>query len=104
MPSLSIHVNGDACWPDLAEKTVVEGSWAGLARLPAGTASPPYGPASSVTARIELPDGTVVLAQTIATKWEALLITAVQAIIPRRKRPRRELSRSAGEAAEPISR
>jgi hypothetical protein len=68
---LTIVLNGDNCWPDLKERGFVEGAFVGLARLPNGT----EGGKSAVTARIELANGQVILAQTTF----ALLRAAVQA-------------------------
>lgn len=58
--SLGVHINGDDCWPDLAEKGFIAGSFVAIARLSKGTVSGK----SSVTVRIELPDGRTVLAET----------------------------------------
>lgn len=68
---LAIVLNGDNCWPELKEMGFIEGAFVGLARLPNST----EGGKSGVTARIELPDGQVILAQTTL----ALLRAAVQA-------------------------
>lgn len=59
MPALNVVVNGDNCWPELANK-FIEGELVALARLPHGTASGK----PVVIVRIELPDGQTVLAQT----------------------------------------
>lgn len=69
--ALDTITNGDDCWPDLGRRGYVEGNWVALARLYKGTRNG-Y---SSVTARIELPDGRVILAQTTL----ALLRAAVAA-------------------------
>ncbi len=77
MPMLSVHTHGDECWPDVAalaaDGRVIHLAGAGLsvARLPGGLTSGK----SSVTIRVDLPDGRVVLAETSL----ALLRTAVQA-------------------------
>lgn len=60
MKALSVITNGDNCWPDLKSKGFIEGQWVGIARLPNGTVSGN----ATVTVRIELPDGTTVLAET----------------------------------------
>lgn len=57
---VSIELDGDKCWPDLATRTTVEGTLVGIATLAGGTTEG----RPSVTFRIELEDGTVVLAQT----------------------------------------
>jgi len=57
---LQTIMNGDNCWPDLKTKGFVEGNWIGIARLPKGTTSGN----STVTIRVELPDGQTILAQT----------------------------------------
>lgn len=75
MIHLDVHIDGDNCWPDLVNEhgqpNFISGQWTGIARLPGGTASGK----SSVTVRIELPDGRVVLAQTTLD----LLVNAVMA-------------------------
>lgn len=68
---LQTILNGENCWPELKEKGFIEGDWTGIARLPKGTASGK----STVTIRIELPDGQTVLAQTSLL----LLVNAVRA-------------------------
>jgi len=67
---LDVHTHGDNCWPDLADFIV--GKLVGIARLPEATGRGK----SSVTVRIELPDGRTVLAQTTL----ALMRTAMLAI------------------------
>lgn len=57
---LDVSIDGDSCWPDLREKGFVEGQLVGIARLAKGTMSG----RSTVTVRVELPDGQTVLAQT----------------------------------------
>ncbi|MFO0607292.1 MAG: hypothetical protein U0324_29280 [Polyangiales bacterium] len=82
MPVLPFHLRGDGCWPDLAdadgrlaEGRVIHlaGTGLELARLPAGMSSG----ASSVTLRVDLPDGRVVLVETSL----AALRLAVQAFV-----------------------
>lgn len=63
MIALEVFVNGDSCWPDLTKKGFITGQFVGIARLPGGTTSGK----SSVTVRIELPDGRTVLAETTLT-------------------------------------
>jgi len=70
MIALEVIIDGDNCWPDLKDGFVT-GEWVGIARLSNGTA---LGNAT-VTARIRLPDGQTVLAETTL----ALLETAVRA-------------------------
>lgn len=78
MPALKIHANGDNCWPELLDRIndpnqvihLTEGAIE-MARLPGGMTSG----ASSVTIRIDLPDGRVVLAETSL----ALLLGAARA-------------------------
>jgi hypothetical protein len=60
MIPLQVLLDGDNCWPELKEKGFVEGQFVGIARLRKGTISGK----STVTVRIELPDGQTVLAQT----------------------------------------
>jgi hypothetical protein len=76
MPMLNLILDGDHCWPDLDPKDVIHlGNDAppiGLAVLPGGMLSGK----TSVTFRIDLPDGRVVIAETSF----ALLETAVRAI------------------------
>lgn len=62
MPVLDIkvHENGDNCWPDLKNKRLLAGTLAGVARLPHGMQSGK----SSVSLRIHLATGEVVIAQT----------------------------------------
>jgi len=66
MPSLDIIMQGDQCWPDIAEKEVIHlGNDAppiGVAVLDGGMS----GGRPSVTLRVDLPDGRVVLAETSA--------------------------------------
>jgi hypothetical protein len=71
MTTLDVHTNGEGCWPDLGERGFISGQITGIARLPHATESG----RSSVTVRIELPTGRIVLAQTTL----ALLSTAVKA-------------------------
>jgi hypothetical protein len=62
MPILKIHVCGDGCWPDLAEKPekMIHTEQMEIAALPHGMVSG----APSVAFRIDLPDGRVVIAET----------------------------------------
>lgn len=62
MIAMSIHLDGDACWPDLKDSGFVEGELAAVAILDKGmTSGKP-----SVALRIKLPDGRTVIAQTTA--------------------------------------
>lgn len=64
MTYLDVHIDGDGAWPDLIDdqgnKNFTEGQLVGVARITNGTT----GGSSSVTFRIELPDGRIILAQT----------------------------------------
>jgi hypothetical protein len=61
MPVLNIILDGDNCWPDLLEKKVIHHTGAiSVAALPGGMASGK----TSVSIRIDLPDGTVLIAET----------------------------------------
>ena len=62
MIPLSIHLDGDNCWPELTEKGWTEAEDLQIAVLPRGTTSG----RPSVTIRVELPSGEIVLAQTTA--------------------------------------
>jgi hypothetical protein len=61
---LQVVINGDNCWPDLKDEkgqpTHITGQLTGIARLPRGTELG----RSTVTIRVELPDGRTVLAET----------------------------------------
>lgn len=59
MSILTIHPHGDGCWPDLIIDSTLVGKVAALARLPMGMVSG----RSSVSMRIELPNGKVVIAE-----------------------------------------
>lgn len=61
MPTMSVILDGDGCWPDLKDKQFINlESPIEVAGLPAGmTSGKP-----SVSFRFTLPDGTVVIAQT----------------------------------------
>ena len=71
MPMLNIKRDGDKAWPDLDEKAaagkLVETQTIAIALLPGGMASGK----ASVGIRIDLPDGTVVLAQTSHELFES---------------------------------
>lgn len=71
----AIHVDGDGCWPDLREKGCKDGLLTGVSALAAGMESG----RPSVMLRVELEDGTVVLAQTSLQ----LLSAAVRAFTAR---------------------
>jgi hypothetical protein len=58
---LRIILDGEGCWPDLAEKGFTKGELEAVAALPNGTVSG----APSVTVRVTLPDGTIVLGAAI---------------------------------------
>jgi hypothetical protein len=71
MPALDIILHGDGCWPDLKEHPdrVIHLNNVAMAALPGGMTSGQ----TSVSIRIDLPDGRVVIAETSL----ALLGTAV---------------------------
>jgi hypothetical protein len=83
MPAINLHLDGDACWPDLKgmSERLADGRVIHL-----GNDSPPIGMAllaggmvsgkPSVTLRLDLPDGRVVLAETSLE----LLTSAVRAM------------------------
>jgi len=66
MVAATLHTQGDECWPELLEKiergqvTQADPATLQFARLPGGMRSG----ASSVTIRVDLPDGHVVLVET----------------------------------------
>jgi hypothetical protein len=80
MIPLSIILDGDGCWPDLAEKEVVEADLTAVAPLEHGTALGK----PTVTFRVDLPDGKVVLAQTTLS----LFLSAADAFKARLGDPR----------------
>lgn len=64
MPELKVILNGDGCWPDLAERRVVHlGNGAPPIQV-AGLEGGMTSGAASVSIRVDLPDGTVVVAET----------------------------------------
>lgn len=70
MPMLNIKLEGDHCWPDLAQKTedqIIDTENLEVALLPGGMASGK----ASVAIRIDLPDGRVVIAQTSQELFDA---------------------------------
>jgi hypothetical protein len=77
---LEIILDGDNCWPDLKAKGFTEGELRGVATLPQGTVSGK----PTVTVRVELPDGTVVLAETTLS----LFLSAADAFKARHGDPR----------------
>lgn len=62
MIPFDVQLNGDNCWPELKEKGFTEARFAGVALLPGGTKQG----RPTVTARFELPDGSVILGETTA--------------------------------------
>jgi hypothetical protein len=68
MPTLDLKLDGDGCWPDLGQihqagkllNAMGNDTVVGLALLPGGMASGE----ASVTIRLDLPDGRVVIAET----------------------------------------
>jgi hypothetical protein len=74
MPSLDVILDGDGCWPDARGERLLDLTNAGpigMALLPGGMMSGK----PSVTIRIDMPDGKILLTQTSL----ALLETAVRA-------------------------
>jgi len=67
MPSLKLIMEGDGCWPDLSLKVVREAKEIEVACLLCGMQSGK----TSVTFRLDMPDGDVVLAQTSLELLEA---------------------------------
>lgn len=80
MIPLEIILDGDNCWPDLKATGYRQGELRGVAALPRGTESGK----PTVTVRVELPDGTVVLAETTLT----LFLSAADAFKARHGDPR----------------
>jgi hypothetical protein len=80
MIPLEIILDGDNCWPDLKEKGYLQGELRAIAALPKGTESGK----PTVTVRVELSDGTVILAETTLT----LLLSAADAFKARHGDPR----------------
>lgn len=85
MTPLTIILDGDAAWPDLAPDApdrpeLIEGHLEAVAGIANGTANGH----PAVAFRIELPDGSVVLAQTTL----ALFLTAAEGIAARHGDPR----------------
>ena len=73
MPVINLKLDGDGAWPDLKREDVIEAGGAiGMAPLAGGMSSGK----TSVTLRIDLPDGRTVLAQTSL----AALSVAIKAI------------------------
>lgn len=64
---LTIHLDGDGCWPDLLEKPYHHGRIKSVAALPGGMQSG----RPSVTIRAELDDGTIVLLETSMALFNA---------------------------------
>lgn len=60
MPSMQINLDGDGVWPDLHEKEVINTLVVAVAALGGGMTSG----RPSVSFRIDLPDGRVVIAET----------------------------------------
>lgn len=60
MPKMTIDLNGDGCWPDIDPGNIVPAEVDGVAALSGGMTSG----LPSVSFRINLPDGRVVIAQT----------------------------------------
>lgn len=63
MPMLNIILQGDGCWPDLESKgdgAIISVDSFAVALMPGGMASGK----ASVSIRIDLPDGRIIIAQT----------------------------------------
>lgn len=80
MPTLTIHLDGDNAWPDLASKRdqiihLADDAVIEVAALPGGMTSG----RTSIAFRFDLPDGRTVIAE---TSWR-LLATTVRAIAAR---------------------
>ena len=73
MPKLDVQLDGDGCWQDLEllqkRGAVLHSDDLAIAYLPGGMASG----APSLTLRVNLPDGRVVLAQTSLALFEGAL-------------------------------
>jgi hypothetical protein len=70
MPMLTIKLDGDRCWPDLADKSeeqLIEIQNLEVALLPGGMQSGK----ASVAIRIDLPDGRTIIAQTSQELFDA---------------------------------
>jgi uncharacterized protein (UPF0371 family) len=70
MPYMNIKLDGDRCWPDLADKPdeqILQVQNIDVALLPGGMSSGK----ASVAIRINLPDGRVVIAQTSQELFDA---------------------------------
>jgi hypothetical protein len=80
MIPLSIILDGDGCWPDLVGKETINTTVDAVATLPRGTESGK----PTVTVRINLPDGRVVLAETTL----GLFLSAADAFKARHGDPR----------------
>ncbi len=85
MLSLDIHLDGDGCWPDLKDKEVITSENIANPLQITGLAGGMASGKPSVTLRIDLADGRVVLAQTSL----ALLLTAADGLKARYGDPRR---------------
>ncbi len=65
-PIIDIKLHGDNAWPDLQDKGVTDaGSVIRLACLPGGMASG----RTSITLRVDTPDGNAVIVQTSVRAW-----------------------------------
>lgn len=65
--SITIHLDGDACWPDLTSKEHRHGKIVSVATLPDGTS----GGRPSIMIRAELDDGSIVLIETTLRLFNA---------------------------------
>lgn len=79
MPTIDLILDGDGCWPDLPQRDVIH---LGNSAPPIGVALLSKGMSSgrpSVSLRIDLPDGKLVIAETSAR----LFCTAARVIMAR---------------------
>ena len=78
--TINLNLDGDGVWPDLADKQLVEAAAIHVAALSGGMASGK----PSVTIRMDLPDGSVVIGQTSL----ALFLAAADALVIKYGDPR----------------
>jgi len=69
MTVLKIHLDGDGCWPDLAGRELVRLELQEVAMLAGGMSSGK----SSVSFRLDLPDGRTVIAEQSLDQLEAFV-------------------------------
>jgi hypothetical protein len=81
MPGMTIHLEGDGVWPEMAKKTILHVQDFDVAALDGGMQSG----APSIAIKIDLPTGQVVFAETSLK----LFLTAADAFKARYGDPRR---------------